>query len=69
MMVLFVCIAIPRQTKNVVRPSYDGQSMMGEDSVAKRRSDCQEATEMNYPSNISYCSRRRSYANKFAPEP
>ena len=25
-------------------------------------------TEMNYPSNISYCSRRRSYANRFAPE-
>ena len=25
-------------------------------------------TEMKYPSNISYCSRRRSYANKFAPE-
>ena len=28
----------------LVRPSYDGQSLMGEDSVAKRRSDCQGLT-------------------------
>ena len=30
----FLFVYIPRQTKNVVRPSNDGQSMMGEDSVA-----------------------------------
>ena len=37
----FLFVYIPRQTKNVVRPSYDGQSLMSEDSVAKRRSVCQ----------------------------
>ena len=39
-MVLFVCIAIPRQTKNVVRPSYDGKSLMSKDSVTQCRSVC-----------------------------
>ena len=37
----FLFVYIPRQTKNVVRPSYDGQSLMGKDSVVKRRSVCQ----------------------------
>ena len=53
----FLFVYIPRQTKNVVRPSYDGQSLMSKDSVAKRRSDCQGVapTEMNYPSNTLCC--------------
>ena len=29
----FLFVYIPRQTKNVVRPSYDGQSLMSKDSV------------------------------------
>ena len=67
-------------TRTDVRPSYDGQSLIDEDSVAKRRSVCQgqptkektniswsfsfavgHPTEMNYPSNILYCSRLYSY--------
>ena len=29
----FLFVYIPRQTKNVVRPSYDGQSLVSKDSV------------------------------------
>ena len=29
----FLFVYTPRQTKNVVRPSYDGQSLMSKDSV------------------------------------
>ena len=36
---LFVCSC--QLTRTDVRPSYDGQSLMGKDSVAKRRSVCQ----------------------------
>ena len=70
---LFVCSC--QLTRTDVRPSYDGQSLMGKDSVAKRRSVCQgvvpQKTALETYEQLAFasCSRRRSYANKFAPEP
>ena len=37
----FLFVGSWRRRELNVRPSYDGHSLMGKDSVAKRRSDCQ----------------------------
>ena len=69
----FLFVYIPRQTKNVVRPSYDGQSLMGQGL----RSDSVGASVRELPPTVlgtdeqlgtASCGRRHSYANKFAPE-